>query len=191
MKIYTKTGDYGETGLFAGPRVGKEHARIEAYGSVDELAAVLGWVRSEGPPADVEEVVNRVQHELFTVGAELATPTPESRSMPTVQAEHVEQLEHDIDRFEEKLPSLREFILPGGSKVGAALHVARTSCRRAERRVVALARHPDGSVSRYILMYLNRLSDLLFVLARTANMATGCEEVVWHKESDAAATNDG
>ncbi len=184
MKIYTKTGDSGETELFAGPRVGKEHARIEAYGTVDELAAVLGCVRSEGPSSDIDGVLARIQHELFSVGAELATPTPEGLSMPTIQAEHIRQLEDDIDRLEDNLPKSKEFILPGGSKVGAALHVARTSCRRSERRVVALARQPDGSVSRYIMMYLNRLSDLLFVLARIANMEAGHTEEVWRKEPD-------
>ena len=129
MKIYTKTGDYGETGLFAGPRVGKEHARIEAYGTVDELAATLGLARSEVPPSAVDDVLARIQHELFTMGAELATPTPESRAMPTVQAEHVQHLEDDIDRFDETLPELKrevrqalaQAILDRGEHLG--LHV--------------------------------------------------------------------
>jgi cob(I)alamin adenosyltransferase len=181
LKIYTRTGDFGETGLFGGPRVGKEHPRIMAYGSVDELAAALGMVQAEEPPADIHEVLLRIQHELFIVGAELATPPPNKRSMATIGADHVTELERDIDRFDERLPKLREFILPGGGRVGAALHLARTICRRSERWVVALARLPDGSVSRYIIMYLNRLGDLLFVLARAANQAGGYPEQVWEK----------
>lgn len=181
MKIYTRTGDYGETGLFAGPRVGKEHPRIEAYGAIDELAAALGMVRSEQPPAEIDEVLARIQHELFIVGGELATPTPERREMQTVHAEHVEQLEQDIDRFEEQLPELKNFILPGGTKAGATLHLARATCRRAERRAVALARRPSGRVSRDILAYLNRLGDMLFVMARAANAAAGWAEETWPK----------
>ena len=184
MKIYTKTGDYGETGLFAGPRVGKEHPRIEAYGAIDELAAVLGMVQSEQPPPEIHQVVSRVQHELFIVGGELATPTPERREMETVQAEHVRQLERDIDRFDEQLPELKNFILPGGSKAAAALHLARATCRRAERRSVALARRPGGRVSRDILAYLNRLGDLLFVLARAANAAAGHPEEKWPQQTE-------
>ena len=183
MKIYTRTGDFGETGLFGGPRLGKEHPRIMAYGAVDELAAALGMARAEQPPADVDEVLARIQHELFVVGSELATPTPKRRSMATIEAEHVDRLEREIDRFEETLPELREFILPGGGRAGATLHLARTVCRRSERWVVALARLPDGSVSRYVIMYLNRLGDLLFVMARAANQAEGQPELVWEKET--------
>jgi cob(I)alamin adenosyltransferase len=185
LKIYTRTGDYGETGLFAGPRVGKEHPRIEAYGVIDELAAYLGLVRSEQPPPEIDEVLARIQHEMFIVGGELATPTPERREMMTVQQEHIEQLERDIDRFEEQLPKLTNFILPGGCKAGAALHLARATCRRAERRAVALARRPSGRVSRDILAYLNRLGDLLFVLARAANAAAGHLEEKWPKQPEA------
>jgi cob(I)alamin adenosyltransferase len=181
LKIYTRTGDFGETGLFAGPRVGKEHPRIEAYGVEDELAADLGMVRSEQPPREIDEVLARIQHEMFIVGGELATPTPERREMLTVQPEHIQELEQDIDRFEEQLPELKNFILPGGSKAGATLHMARATCRRAERRAVALARRPSGRVSRDILAYLNRLGDLLFVLARAANAAAGHPEETWPK----------
>jgi cob(I)alamin adenosyltransferase len=185
LKIYTRTGDFGETGLFAGPRVGKEHPRIEAYGSVDELAATLGMVRTEQPPPEIDNVLSRVQHELFIVGGELATPTPQRRQIATVQPDHIRQLEEDIDRFEEQLPELKNFILPGGNKAGATLHLARATCRRAERRVVALARRPSGRVSRDVLAYLNRLGDLLFVLARAANAAAGCKEETWPKTSTA------
>jgi cob(I)alamin adenosyltransferase len=163
--------------------VGKEHPRIMAYGSVDELAAALGMARAEQPPADIEAVLVRIQHELFVVGSELATSAPKRRSMATIEADHVAQIERDIDRFEEGLPELREFILPGGGRAGATLHLARTICRRAERWVVGLARLPDGAVSRYIIMYLNRLGDLLFVLARAANKAGGFPEQVWVKET--------
>jgi cob(I)alamin adenosyltransferase len=182
LKIYTKTGDHGETGLLAGPRVGKEHPRIEAYGTVDELAAAVGVARAEGPPDEVDSVLGRIQHELFMVGAELASPTPGKRVMSTVGEQHIGQLERDIDRLEEQLPPLTEFILPGGSKASAALHVARTQCRRSERRVVALTRQPDGTVSRDIIIYLNRLGDLLFVLARIANQTAKIADEVWRKE---------
>jgi cob(I)alamin adenosyltransferase len=184
LKIYTRTGDYGETGLFAGPRVGKEHPRIEAYGAIDELAAVLGMVRSAQPPQEIDEVLARIQHELFIVGGELATPTPERREMKTVQPEHIQQLEQDIDRFDAQLPELKNFVLSGGSKAGATLHLARATCRRAERRAVALARRPSGRVSRDILAYLNRLGDMLFVLARAANAAAGHPEEKWPAEPE-------
>ena len=177
MKIYTKTGDYGETGLSAGPRVGKEHPRIEAYGSVDELAATLGMVRSEQPPEDIDEVLSRIQRELFVLGGELATPTPERREMETIQPHHIRHLEEDIDRFEVQLPELRNFILPGGSKAGATLHLARTVCRRAERAVVSLGR--EEAINEFALTYLNRLSDALFVLARLENFNQGVPEPLW------------
>lgn len=181
MKIYTRTGDDGQTGLFGGPRVPKDAPRIEAYGTVDELNAALGVARCAALPEAIDAVVARVQNELFDLGAELATPDPESRGLRTIGPQHASSLEAAIDEFTAGLPALREFILPGGVPAAAALHQARTVCRRAERRLVSLAASADDAVSRDLIVYLNRLSDLLFVLARAANHAAGREDVVWRK----------
>ena len=181
MKIYTKTGDAGETGLFAGPRVSKDHPRIEACGAVDELNAALGWARAIKLPGAVEEILCRVQHELFALAAELATPDPVASGMVLVNDEHIQQLEGAIDRFEAELPPLTEFILPGGTLPAASLHMARGLCRRAERRVVTLCRTESAPVSERIVGYLNRLGDLLFVLARAANAAANRADVTWSK----------
>ncbi len=183
MKIYTKTGDSGETGLFAGPRVRKHHPRIEAYGNVDELNSVLGVVRAERAPAEIDAVLGQIQHDLFTLGAELASPDPEKQSVSLLGARHIELLEQAIDHYEAGLPPLREFILPGGTRVAAGLHLARTVCRRAERGVVALADAEGALVRPTPIQYLNRLSDLLFVLARAANAAGGCSDIAWRKET--------
>jgi cob(I)alamin adenosyltransferase len=186
MKIYTKTGDDGSTGLFGGGRVAKDDARIEAYGTVDELNAVIGIARAAGIAADVDEVLALVQNDLFVAGAELATPVEalaklDQRSSRLGEV-HAARLEAAIDRFEERLQPLREFILPGGGAAGAALHFARTVCRRAERRVVTFrGLHPDA-VSDAVVIYLNLLSDLLFVLARESNLAAGVADVPWRKE---------
>ena len=179
MKIYTKTGDDGTTGLFGGARVGKDSARVEAYGTVDELNAVLGTARTARPPADVDEVLAQIQEELFVVGAELATVSgkEERLRMRLVDDEHVTRLEGAIDAFEATLPPLETFVLPGGSSAGAALHHARTVCRRAERLVLASSR--DGGVRPVVIKYLNRLSDLLFVAARRTNAAAGVPDVPW------------
>lgn len=179
MRIYTRTGDQGETGLFGGPRVRKDVPRIEAYGTVDELNAVLGLSRAAGPPPEIDAVLLRVQHELFVLGAELASPQAGRAAIPTTEPGHVAALEADIDRFEAALAPLKEFILPAGSPAAAHLHVARTVCRRAERRVVALA--AAEPISPTVLQYLNRLSDLLFVLARAANQAAGQADVPWKR----------
>ncbi len=176
-RIYTKTGDDGTTGLIGGKRVSKDDLRIEAYGSVDELNSVLGVVRSYAPPAPVEEILRRVQDDLFTVGAQLATPDVAGAVRPAYVAlsdEAVAALESAIDRCEAGLPSLDRFILPGGTVPGALLHLARTVTRRAERCCVRLAR--DETVGAVILSYLNRLSDLLFVLARLVNLEAGAPE---------------
>jgi cob(I)alamin adenosyltransferase len=180
QRIYTKTGDAGDTGLFGGGRVAKSHPRVEAYGAVDELNAVLGWVRSVAGEPGIREGLPRVQADLFTIGAHLATQVPEGRPaprLPPLPHERIAALESWIDEAETSLPELRSFILPGGSAGGAALHVARTVCRRAERRVVQLAEQSDVADS--IVVYLNRLSDLLFVLARAENQATGELEQQW------------
>ena len=141
MKIYTKTGDRGDTGLFGGPRVDKDDARIEAYGTVDELNSVLGMVRAtSGLPADIDALANRIQNELFALGAQLATPDPAAHHTAMIGAAQITALEAAIDHYEAGLEPLAQFILPGGTVAAAALHFARTVCRRAERRVVALSR---------------------------------------------------
>lgn len=181
MKIYTKTGDTGETGLFAGARVRKDDSRIEAYGTVDELNAAIGLARCEPLPTDVEQTLERVQSELFSVGAELATPEPQKHGTALISGTHISLLEQAIDHLEAGLPPLRHFILPDGCRGGASLHVARGICRRAERRVVTLANRPDVEVSVSIITYLNRLGDYLFVAARHANHEANIAETKWQK----------
>lgn len=183
MKIYTRTGDSGETGLLGGPRVAKDAARIEAYGTVDELNAAVGLARAEGLPAPMDAILARVQHELFTAGAELARAKPAAASDPAIAQADVRRLEADIDELEGGLAPLGQFILPGGTRAAAALHLARTVCRRAERRVVSLAKVAGQEVSGTLVAYLNRLGDLLFVLARAANAAAGREDEPWSRES--------
>jgi cob(I)alamin adenosyltransferase len=180
QRIYTKTGDTGETGLFGGGRVPKSHPRVEAYGTVDELNAVLGWACASLQTEWISDVLRRVQPDLFAIGAHLATPANDTRrapKLPPLPHDRIADLESSIDTAESQLPALRAFILPGGSPGGAALHVARTVCRRAERRVVELARaEPLADI---VLVYLNRLSDLLFVLARLENQHAGAPEQTW------------
>lgn len=183
MKIYTKTGDEGETGLFRGPRVAKHHPRVEAYGNVDELNAVLGVLLTEIKHAGIRDLLSAIQHELFDVGADLATPTQEQNDAQLrITETMVQRLEKAIDHFEETLPPLQAFILPGGSKGGALLHYARTVCRRAERSVTDLKEREH--INPIVLHYLNRLSDLLFVLARAENLAADIPEVKWKKGED-------
>lgn len=181
VKIYTKTGDNGETGLFAGPRVSKDHARIEAYGAVDELNAWLGLARAEGPTSQIDSVLGRLQHELFAVGAELATPDPDKHEMRIIGDAHIAMLEANIDRNEGMLKPLAQFVLPGGTKLASHLHVARCVCRRAERRLVTLAATEREADFSTMIRYINRLSDLLFVLARLANAIAGWPDVPWQK----------
>ncbi len=179
MKIYTKTGDGGETGLFGGPRVRKSDPRVSAYGEVDELNAAVGLVRAGVEDPEIEGQLSRIQEELFCVGAELATPHgARARSaIPPVDAGWIIRLEAAIDVWEAELPPLTRFVLPGGTRTAAALHLARCACRRAERRVVALAAGEE--VAPVVLAYLNRLSDFLFVAARVANHRAGRPEVEW------------
>lgn len=177
MKIYTKTGDAGETGLFGGPRVRKDHARIEAFGTVDELNSQLGVVRSLPLPEGIDSVLRRVQCELFDMGAQLATPDP---AQDRISLTHVEAIEREIDAFDSELPPLDCFILPAGTAAAAAIHVARTVCRRAERRVVSLAGEPETLIPSAAIEYLNRLGDLLFVLARHVNAAAATPDDPWH-----------
>jgi cob(I)alamin adenosyltransferase len=182
-KVYTRSGDRGETSLIGGDRVSKASARIECYGTVDELNACLGLVRSaladSAAGSELAPIVARVQNELFDLGAELATPDPERRAkLPRVQERHVEALEAEIDRLNEDLPELRSFVLPGGGWVSAHFHLARTVCRRAERLVVALAAG-EGEVTDEAIRYLNRLSDALFVHGRWAAWKDGHPEPLW------------
>lgn len=180
MKIYTKTGDQGDTGLFGGARVSKASLRVETYGEVDELNSVLGIVRAEPAfDAAVGALLEAVQSQLFNLGAELAT-APDSKAalgIPLVSEEEIGALEQGIDRAEGELAPLKTFVLPGGSRAAAALHLARTVCRRAERTLVELAAHE--SVRPECLRYLNRLSDALFVFARLANHRAGVADVPW------------
>lgn len=180
MKIYTRAGDRGDTGLSDGTRVSKDTLRVECYGEVDELNACLGVVRSQHEDEALDALLDQVQKDLFALGAQLADPqarVAERKPKAAVTAAHVKRLEDAIDARQESLPPLKAFILPGGSPAGALLHFSRTVCRRAERRVVALARHDE--VDPLILAYLNRLSDLLFVLARDANRTSGVPEDTW------------
>lgn len=177
MKIYTKTGDKGETGLFGGERVSKDALRVNAYGEVDELNAVLGVARTLTTDSTLDALLERIQSELFVVGADLATPG-EAKYIPRMSAERVTLLEEEIDRFENELEPLKQFILPSGTPAGAYLHLARTVCRRAERGVVRL--NAQESVNQAVLLYLNRLSDWLFVVARVANARAGVRDVPWN-----------
>ena len=179
MRIYTRTGDAGETGLFGGGRVPKSAPRVAAYGEVDELNAVIGWALVRIDDDETARRLRLIQADLFALGAHLATP-PDARSrahLPALPEERIAEFEAWIDAAEEELPPLRSFILPGGGETGAALHLARTVCRRAERAVVALA--GLEAVDPVVLTYLNRLSDLLFDLARHANHREGRTETPW------------
>jgi cob(I)alamin adenosyltransferase len=179
MKIYTKTGDAGTTGLFGGPRVLKNDPRICAYGSIDELNAVLGIARSCGLAATHDEILCAVQASLFSIGAELATPEPDKHGLKWGGEDAVARIEKWIDEADSSLPPLRNFVLPGGSAAASHLHLGRTVCRRAEREVVTLRSDPRVSDVSHIIIYLNRLSDLLFVLARQANQWAGVADVLW------------
>jgi cob(I)alamin adenosyltransferase len=177
MKIYTKTGDDGTTGLFGGGRVSKGDAIVEAYGTVDELNAAVGMARATGLDPFTDGVLERVQTDLFTIGAEVACVPGEEHKlkMNLIETEDGCRLEHAIDEAEKDLPPLKNFVLPGGSPQAAALHAARTIARRAERVLIRVS--PDERPE--VLIYLNRLSDLLFVLARRANKVAGVEDTPW------------
>jgi cob(I)alamin adenosyltransferase len=179
MKIYTKTGDSGSTGLYGGKRISKAHPRIEAYGTVDELNSALGIARCTELGEGVDAVIEQIQHQLFELGSQLATPSDAEDKKAWVTEESIVQIERSIDRFEAALPPLTQFVLPAGCPGAAALHLARTICRRAERCVVRLSEVPDEHVSNAAIVYLNRIGDLLFVLARFANHAFGRADVPW------------
>ena len=186
MKIYTRTGDTGDTGLFGGQRVPKDHIRVDAYGEVDELNAVLGLVVSAiGGDSELAPRLRGIQADLFAIGAHLATPAPEdggraSSHIPELPRGRVAEMEQWIDAADGELPPLKSFILPGGAPAAAWFHLARTVCRRAERRVITLAR--EATVPEEVIVYLNRLSDLLFTLARLSNHRAGVEDVPWRPE---------
>lgn len=171
-RVYTRTGDAGETALGDGSRVPKDHLRVEAMGEVDEVNCFLGMVLSHNLPRPVRECLARIQHELFDLGGELCIP---NHRMLT--PDHIKRLEHELEIFNTELPHLKEFVLPGGGRATSICHVARAVCRRAERRVVTLAR--EEPVSPELVAYLNRLSDLLFVIARTVSRSEGRREVLW------------
>jgi cob(I)alamin adenosyltransferase len=181
LKIYTKTGDDGQTALFGGGRVEKDHPRVEAYGDVDELNACLGMARSVEMMPRIDEVLVPIQRDLFSIGALLATPDHERMReqlrKARIDEDRIAELERAIDDCEKELDPLTSFILPGGTPKSSALHVARTVCRRAERRVVSLQH--DVGLPELVVIYLNRLSDLLFMLARVANRRAGAGEVTW------------
>ena len=181
MKIYTRTGDDGETGLFGGGRVPKDNPRVSAYGDVDELSSAVGVARAADPPDLFDELLASVQRDLFAIGGHLATPDPARVARALERAElsagRILLFERTIDDADAELPPLRAFVFPAGTPKAAALHLARTVCRRAERAVVRLAH--DADVPELFLIYLNRLSDLLFTLARMANHRAGVGDVTW------------
>jgi cob(I)alamin adenosyltransferase len=180
MKIYTRTGDQGDTGLFGGGRVPKDHPRVAAYGDVDELNSALGLVRAGGG-GFFEPLLESIQRDLFSIGGQLATPNPtrvqKSLEKAVLLPERIAEFERIMDAAETELPPLHAFVLPGGTLTAATLHLSRTICRRAERNVVHLA-HAEP-IPELLVMYLNRLSDLLFTLARLANFRAGVSDVTW------------
>ena len=179
-RIYTKTGDKGETGLVGGNRVSKDSIRVDAYGSVDELNSVLGLARSFLVDNDLDSLLQELQNDLFTAGADLAT-VKNDKNRSRITNERVLELERSIDKYQEELPPLKAFVLPGGGNAGASLHLARAVARRAERRIVKLGK--SEKINDQLIPYINRLSDLLFVLARVANHRQKSVEIQWHTKS--------
>lgn len=179
LKIYTKTGDTGQTGLFGGQRCSKADLRIDAYGTVDELNAVIGVARMHAVDEPIAADIEKLSSLLFTLGSDLATPLspPPAYAIPRIDETHVEWLEHCIDSYDERLEPLKTFILPGGSAAAAHLHVARTVCRRAERLTVSLSERED--IGEHVVKFLNRCSDYLFTAARLANHLQGIADVPW------------
>jgi len=181
-KIYTKTGDDGTTGLFGGARLPKDHIRIEAYGTVDELNASIGWLMSCQKIQEINIFLQNIQSRLFTVGSNLASDPDKEMITPDLTQEDINSIEHAIDVMQNELPALKHFILPGGSASVSAAHLTRTICRRAERRCVALSH--NSAVDPLILLYLNRLSDYFFVLARWFGKEENIEEIKWLPRSE-------
>lgn len=180
MKIYTKTGDDGTTGLYGGERVLKDSLRVDCYGTVDELNSLLGLAETEIKDVALQKIIHEIQNELFTLGGELATPKKKvGMNIVQIRENDINFLEHKIDEYEEKLEPLKQFILPGGSKGASLLHYSRSVCRRAERLVTSLSQKEE--MSNLVLIYLNRLSDLLFVLARFENNVNQIPDIPWQK----------
>ena len=178
MKIYTKTGDKGKTSLYGGKRTTKDSLRIEAYGTIDELNSALGITRALRPDIELDEILKKLQNDLFVLGADMATPLgAKSQNVPRIGERQITALERTIDSFDSRLQPLSSFVLPGGSQIASQLHLARTICRRAERLVVKLSR--KEKIGPRCIIFLNRLSDLLFVLARFANHIDGTQETPW------------
>src|SRR5688572_11361287 len=177
MKLYTKRGDRGETSLLNGTSVSKDDPRVSAYGDIDELNAVLGWCRCADDRKLVADSIQRIQEELFVIGSELATPAGANLTIPSIGSEHIAALERWIDEACAAVEPLRHFVLPGGTELAARLHMGRTCCRRAERSVVSLA--VISEVRADVIVYLNRLSDVLVAWARRANHAAGCPDLLW------------
>jgi cob(I)alamin adenosyltransferase len=182
IKIYTKTGDDGTTGLIGGSRVKKYDSRLEAYGTVDELNAATGVLRSSKLPADVIEILNKIQNKLFNIGSQLASDEKGEAFTANlaITAENIKDLEDAIDKYQNQLPELTHFIIPGGDFSSAQCHVARTVCRRAERRILEFAQH--SKVHSEIIIYINRLSDFFFVLSRKLAFVNNTEEIGWKKD---------
>ncbi|MCY3833518.1 MAG: cob(I)yrinic acid a,c-diamide adenosyltransferase [Chloroflexi bacterium] len=179
MKIYTKSGDQGETSLFGGRRVPKRHLRVEAYGTIDEVNSVLGLARAAGASAQADQWLEEAQNQLFRLGSDLAAPPDVNANwLKRVSAEDIAWLESSIDRMTSELPPLKNFILPGGTPAAAHIHLARAVCRRAERLIAALSECED--IGAQALPYVNRLSDWLFTLARYENMQAGLSETLWN-----------
>lgn len=184
MKIYTKTGDNGQTGLFGGERVSKNNIRIETYGTIDELNAFIGLAITEVKSKEIKSVLEKIQNQLFVVGSDLATPATqknEKLSITRTPEDYYKHIEKEIDLFNDQLEELRNFILPGGSKGAAYLHVCRTIARRAERKVVEL--NEQVNIGNNIIIFLNRLSDLFFVLSRFENKVSNIPDVIWNSKS--------
>lgn len=177
FKIYTKTGDKGETGLFGGKRLPKNHIRIESYGTVDELNSYVGLIRDVVTISEIKKLLKAIQDRLFAIGASLASDPEKNMVTPDILPADIELLEKEMDRMDEQLPALKNFILPGGHPTVSYCHLARCVCRRAERMVVALKANEE--VDEVVLQYLNRLSDYFFILARFLGQVLGAEEVVW------------
>lgn len=177
MKIYTKTGDGGTTSLFGGKRVDKDNLRLDAYGNVDELNSLIGTILAQNPPSELSKKLERIQVELFALGADLATPGEVKVKVPRVRKPFIQRLEKEIDLWQKRLPKIIKFILPGGGKVGAKLHLARTVARRVERAVIVLSK--SEKINPIAQIYINRLSDWFFVAARYANKLEKIKETVW------------
>ena len=183
MKIYTQTGDDGTTGLIGGGRVSKDDPRLNAYGTVDELNSTLGVVRAGDVSPQCDQILNRLQHELFELGAELATTSADAKTVGGIDEKAIVRVESSIDDLEQELQPLSNFILPGGTLTASRLHLARCVCRRAEREIASLAK--GATVRVELLKYANRVSDLLFVMARTANAEAQVEDVLWERPQKA------